>query len=148
MWVRILLPLQIRWLRTGVLLTGRDLPLPTVLCQQENNNGKNCNLRQGVLERADNESDLAHVHNRTADGAALEQRQHESEGQVAEIPSSCASWRTEAGFPCSLTTHFFSIPIKKPRLIRKDNIFVGHFHKKNANFVTLKKSPRTGRCLR
>ena len=61
MWVRILLPLQIRWLRTGVLLTGRDLPLPTVLCQQENNNGKNCNLRQGVLERADNESDLAHV---------------------------------------------------------------------------------------
>ena len=39
MWVRILLPLQIRWLRTGVLLTGRDFPLPTVLCQQQNNNG-------------------------------------------------------------------------------------------------------------
>ena len=30
MWVRILLPLQIRWLRTGVLLTGRDFQLFSV----------------------------------------------------------------------------------------------------------------------
>ena len=29
MWVRILLPLQIRWLRTGVLLTGAGSLLPT-----------------------------------------------------------------------------------------------------------------------
>ena len=61
MWVRILLPLQIRWLRTGVLLTGRDFPLPTVLCQQQNNNGKNRNLRKRVLERTDDQSDLAHM---------------------------------------------------------------------------------------
>ena len=61
MWVRILLPLQNPVVTHRTVINRQRLPLPTVLCQQQNNNGKNRNLRKRVLEGVDDESDLAHL---------------------------------------------------------------------------------------